>query len=101
MAKLSSVKKNQKRQKLFKKYQNKRQELKDIIMDKDLSVQERFEAQIKLSKLPRNSAKIRIRNRCNVTGRPRGYYRDFGISRIALRELSGFRLIPGVVKSSW
>jgi small subunit ribosomal protein S14 len=101
MAKLSSIAKNDKRKKLHVKYQKKRQVLKDIIMNKTQSIQERFEAQIKLSKLPRNSAKIRIRNRCNVTGRPRGYYRDFGISRIALRQLSGFCLVPGVVKSSW
>ena len=101
MAKKSAVAKNTRRKSLNKRYSKKRAELKAIIMNKTLSISERFEAQIKLTELPANSAKIRIRNRCFLTGRPRGYYRDFGISRIALRENAGFALIPGVTKSSW
>lgn len=101
MAKISAVERNKKRVKLAKKYNSKRQRLKDVVMNKEISMEERFEAQLKLAQLPRNSAKIRIRNRCEVTGRPRGFYRKFKMSRIALRELASFGEIPGVTKSSW
>ena len=101
MAKVSAVAKNNRRAKIIKRDTEKRQKLKAILMSKETSTQEKFEAQSKLSKLPRDGAKIRYRNRCNITGKPRGYYRDFGISRISLREHSGFGLIPGVIKSSW
>ncbi|HKK29833.1 MAG TPA: 30S ribosomal protein S14 [Alphaproteobacteria bacterium] len=101
MAKVSAVEKNKKRRKLAAKYANKRAELKETIMDRDLPPEERFMAQLKLAELPRNSAKVRIRNRCNMTGRPRGYYRKFGISRIALREMGQTGGAPGLTKSSW
>jgi small subunit ribosomal protein S14 len=101
MAKVSAVAKNDRRKKLIDKFAQKRSELKSIVSSKTSSDQEKFDAQIKLAKLPRNSSKIRHRNRCNVTGRPRGYYRDFGISRIALREHAGWGSIPGLTKSSW
>ena len=99
MAKLSSINKNNKRIKLSDKYFKKRKDLKTIIMDKKISFEERFKAQQKLSKLPRNSAKIRVRNRCQITGRPHGVYRK--LSRIALRQLGLEGKIPGMVKSSW
>jgi small subunit ribosomal protein S14 len=101
MAKLSSVEKNNRRAQLAKKFSKKRAELKAIVMDKDLTMEERFAAQIKLSALPRNSAKNRYRNRCELTGRPRGNYRKFKLCRIKLRELGSFGQIPGLVKSSW
>ena len=101
MAKLSSINKNNKRIKLSNKFYAKRKKLKDIIMDKKLSLEERFKAQQKLSSLPRNSSKIRIRNRCQITGRPHGVYRKLKISRIALRKLGLEGKIPGMVKSSW
>jgi small subunit ribosomal protein S14 len=101
MAKVSAVAKNDRRAKLIAQYAERRSAVKAIIMSKNLSPQERFDAQLKISKLPRDSSKIRYRNRCNFTGKPRGYYRDFGVSRIALRENAGFGLIPGVTKSSW
>ena len=101
MAKLSSVNKNNRRIKLSDKYFKKRQQLKKIIMNKNLTLEERFKAQQKLSKLPRNSSKIRIRNRCQITGRPHGVYRKLKISRIALRQLGLEGKIPGMVKSSW
>ncbi len=101
MAKLSAINKNNRRIKLSDKYYKKRQSLKKIVMDKKLSLEERFKAQQKLSKLPRNSAKIRIRNRCQITGRPHGVYRKLKISRIALRQLGLEGKIPGMVKSSW
>ena len=101
MAKLSSINKNNKRIKLSNRFYAKRKKLKDIIMDKKLSLEERFKAQQKLSKLPKNSAKIRIRNRCQITGRPHGVYRKLKISRIALRQLGLEGKIPGMVKSSW
>ena len=101
MAKLSSVNKNNRRIKLSKKFYAKRKKLKDIIMDKKLPLEERFKAQQKLSSLPRNSSKIRIRNRCQITGRPHGVYRKLKISRIALRDLGLAGLIPGMTKSSW
>ena len=101
MAKLSSINKNNKRIKLSKRLFAKRKKLKSIVMDKKLPLEERFKAQQKLSKLPRNSAKNRIRNRCQITGRPHGVYRKLKISRIALRKLGLEGKIPGMVKSSW
>ena len=101
MAKTSSVEKNNRRRKLVKQYANKRAKLKAIIQNKELPIEERFAAQLKLAELPRNSAKNRIRNRCEVTGRPRAYYRKLKMSRLALRELSNQGLVPGMVKSSW
>ena len=101
MAKLSSINKNNKRIKLSERLFNKRKKLKLIIMDKKIPLEERFKAQQKLSKLPRNSAKNRIRNRCQITGRPHGVYRKLKISRIALRELASQGKVPGMVKSSW
>ncbi len=101
MAKMSSINKNNKRVKLSNKFYKKRKNLKKIIMNKNLTLEERFKAQQKLSKLPRNSAKIRVRNRCQITGRPHGVYRKLKISRIALRQLGLQGKIPGMVKSSW
>ena len=101
MAKLSSINKNNKRIKLSNKFFKKREKLKKIIMDKKIPLEERFKAQQKLSKLPRNSAKNRIMNRCQITGRPHGVYRKLKISRIALRDLGLAGLIPGMTKSSW
>ena len=101
MAKLSSINKNNKRIKLSNRYLNKRKKLKKIIMDKKIPLEERFKAQQKLSKMPRNSSKIRVRNRCQITGRPHGVYRKLKISRIALRQLGLEGKIPGMVKSSW
>ena len=101
MAKLSAINKNNKRIKLSNKYFKKRNELKKIIMDKKISLEDRFKAQQKLSKLPRNSSKTRVMNRCEITGRPHGVYRKLKISRIALRELGLEGKIPGIVKSSW
>ena len=101
MAKISAINKNNKRIKLSNKFYKKRQILKKIVMDKKLTLEERFKAQQKLSKLPRNSAKIRVMNRCQITGRPHGVYRKLKISRIALRQLGLQGKIPGLVKSSW
>ena len=101
MAKLSSVNKNNRRIKLSNRFLNKRKKLKKIIMDKKLSLEERFKAQQKLSRMPRNSAKVRVRNRCQITGRPHGVYRKLKVSRIALRQLGLQGKIPGMVKSSW
>ena len=101
MAKLSSINKNNKRIKLSNKFFKKRQALKKIIMNKNLTLEERIKAQQKLSKLPRNSAKSRVMNRCQITGRPHGVYRKLKISRIALRQLGLQGKIPGMVKSSW
>ena len=101
MAKMSAINKNNKRIKLSDKLYEKRMKLKKIIMDKKLSLEERFKAQQKLSKLPKNSSKIRIKNRCQITGRPHGVYRKLKISRIALRQLGLEGKIPGMVKSSW
>ena len=101
MAKTSAINKNNKRIKLSDKYYKKRMQLKKIIMDKKISLEERFKAQQKLSKLPRNSAKVRVMNRCQITGRPHGVYRKLKISRIALRQLGLEGKIPGMVKSSW
>jgi len=101
MAKTSSIQKNLKRIKLVEKFHKKRKNLKMIINNKKLPLDERFAAQLKLAKIPRNSAKTRIRNRCEITGRPRGVYRKFRISRIALRDLALKGKIPGMTKSSW
>ena len=101
MAKLSAVNKNNRRIKLSDRFFKKRKALKDVIMNKKLSLDERFKAQQKLSNLPRNSAKNRVMNRCQITGRPHGVYRKLKISRIALRQLGLQGKIPGMVKSSW
>ena len=101
MAKLSSINKNNRRISLSNKFYKKREKLKKIIMNKKLPLEERFKAQQKLSKLPRNSAKNRVMNRCQITGRPHGVYRKLKISRIALRDLGLAGLIPGMTKSSW
>ena len=101
MAKLSSINKNNRRIKLSEKFFKKREKLKKIIMNKKLPLDQRFKAQQKLSKLPKNSAKNRVRNRCQITGRPHGVYRKLKISRIALRQLGLQGKIPGMVKSSW
>ena len=101
MAKLSAINKNNRRIKLSEKFFKKRDSLKKIIMNKKLPLEERFKAQQKLSKLPRNSAKTRVRNRCEITGRPHGVYRKLRISRIALRQLGLQGKIPGMIKSSW
>jgi small subunit ribosomal protein S14 len=101
MAKTSSINRNLKIIRLSKKFNEKRKKLKKIIMDKKISLDERFKAQLKLSKLPRNSSKTRIKNRCEITGRSHSVYRKLKISRIALRELTLSGKIPGMVKSSW
>jgi len=101
MAKLSSINKNNRRIKLSDKFYKKRSELKKIIMNKKIPLDERFMAQQKLSKLPRNSAKTRVMNRCQITGRPHAVYRKLKISRIALRKLGLEGKIPGMIKSSW
>lgn len=101
MAKLSAVNKNNRRKKLVKKYAGKWARLKAIANDMSLPADERFAARLKMAKLPRNSHPTRVRNRCALTGRPRGNYRKFGISRIMLRELASLGMIPGVTKSSW
>tara|TARA_B100001115_G_scaffold179476_1_gene170355 strand:- start:339 stop:644 length:306 start_codon:yes stop_codon:yes gene_type:complete len=101
MAKLSAINKNNKRIKLSNKFYKRRLKLKKIIMNKKLSLEERFKAQQKISKLPRNSAKVRVMNRCQITGRPHGVYRKLKISRIALRKLGLEGKIPGMIKSSW
>ena len=101
MAKKSSIQKNLNRRCIVKKFNEKRQSLKKQIMKKNLSIEERFKIQSKLNELPRDSSKIRVRNRCKLTGRTRGVYRKFGLSRIKIRELSMSGALPGVVKSSW
>jgi small subunit ribosomal protein S14 len=101
MAKTSSIEKNKRRTRLTKLYAGRRSRLKAIARDKNLTMEERFAATLKLAELPRNSAKTRIRNRCEITGRPRAYYRKLKMSRIALRELGSKGMIPGLVKSSW
>ena len=101
MAKTSAIQKNLRRIKLVKKYAKKRAALKKIINNKKLELSQRFEAQLKLNKLPKNSSKIRVRNRCEVSGRPHGVYRKLKISRIALRQLGLQGKIPGLIKSSW
>ena len=101
MAKKSSIEKNKRRERLAKQFAAKRARLKTIANDKELPIEERFAARLKLAELPRNSAPTRIRNRCEMTGRPRAVYRKFKLSRIALRELASTGQIPGMVKSSW
>lgn len=101
MAKKSSIEKNKHRKQLVKKYAGRRERLLAVANDESKSMEERFEARLKLATLPRNSSPSRIRNRCEVTGRPRAYYRKLGMSRIALRELGNGGMIPGLVKSSW
>ena len=101
MAKTSSIEKNKRRTRMTKTFAARRAKLKAIAMDKNLSMEERFAASIKLAELPRNSSKVRIHNRCEVTGRPKAYYRKLKMSRIALRDLGSKGLIPGLVKSSW
>ena len=101
MAKKSATEKNARRAKLVKKYASRREILKHLAKDESLPPEERFAARLKLAKLPRNGAPTRLRNRCALTGRPRGYYRKLGMSRVALRELASQGLIPGMVKSSW
>ncbi len=101
MAKTSSVEKNNRRRRLTKKYAGKRSRLKAIAADKTKPLEERFEATIKLAALPRNGSATRIRNRCEVTGRPRAFYRKLKMSRIAIREFGARGLVPGLVKSSW
>ena len=101
MAKKSAVNRNEMVRKLVKQFAAKRAALKATANDENLSLEERFEARLKLAKLPRNSAAVRIRNRCEVTGRPRDFYRKLKMSRIALRQLGSHGQIPGLVKSSW
>jgi small subunit ribosomal protein S14 len=101
MAKTSMVERDKKRRALAKKYASRRATLKAKAKDESLPMEERFEARLKLAELPRNASKTRIRNRCELSGRPRGYYRKLKMSRIALRELTSQGLIPGMVKSSW
>ena len=101
MAKTSAIQRNLKRIRLAKKFEKKRKKLKSIIKNRKLPLAERFQAQLKLAKLPRNSSRTRTRNRCEITGRPHGVYRKLRISRIALRELASSGKIPGMVKSSW
>jgi small subunit ribosomal protein S14 len=101
MAKLSSINKNEKRKKLVKQYAAKYETLKAIADDKSADESERLMARLKMAELPRNANPTRVRNRCSTTGRPRGYYRKFGINRIELRDLGNKGLIPGLTKSSW
>jgi small subunit ribosomal protein S14 len=101
MAKQCMHERNVKRERLIQKYQVRREELKKVIYDKDLPIEERFNAQMKLAALPRNSSQTRYRNRCELTGRPRGVYRKFKLCRNQLRELGSFGMIPGLVKASW
>ncbi len=101
MAKNSVIERNKKRQRLVSKYGARRAKLKAITRDETVPAEERFAAHLKLAELPRNSSPNRVRNRCSITGRPRGYYRKLKLSRIALRELASAGQIPGMVKSSW
>ena len=101
MAKKSAIERNENRKRLTKRYQSKRAELKAIVRNASTSPEERFSAQLKLAALPRNSSAVRIRNRCLLTGRSRGVYRKFNVSRIALRDLASKGQIPGMLKSSW
>ncbi|KAI96234.1 30S ribosomal protein S14 [Rhodomicrobium vannielii ATCC 17100] len=101
MAKTGMIERNNKRRRIAARDAEKRSELKAIATDKDLPMEERFAARLKLAQLPRNGSPTRIRNRCEVTGRPRGFYRKLKMSRISLRELGNQGLIPGLVKSSW
>ena len=101
MAKKSSIEKNKTRRQLVKRFAGKRERLLAVANDESKTMEERFEARLKLAEMPRNANPTRIRNRCEMTGRPRAYYRKLGMSRIALRELGSKGLIPGLVKSSW
>lgn len=101
MAKKSMIEKNERRKRMAKRFSAKRTKLKEIVMNRELPMEDRFAAQMKLAELPRNGAKVRYRNRCGLSGRPRGTYRKFKLSRIALRELGNFGQIPGLIKSSW
>ena len=101
MAKTSAVERNRKRQRLVKKFASRRNRLKAIAKDNSVPAEERFAARLKLAELPRNSAPVRVRNRCELSGGPRGYYRKFKMSRIALRDLASMGQIPGMLKSSW
>jgi len=101
MAKKSAIERNKKRARLAKKFDAKRERLKAIANDRDLPMEERFQARLKLAEIPRNASKTRVRLRCEVTGRPRGNYRKFKMSRISLRDLASAGQIPGMVKSSW
>jgi len=101
MAKVSQVNRNKMRERLAKRDRSKRQVLKEIVMDRELPVEERFNASLKLAQLPRNGAKVRVRLRCELTGRARGNYRKFKLCRVALRDLASAGQIPGMVKASW
>ena len=101
MAKTSSIEKNKRRRKMVARFANRRAALKQVANNESLTLEERFQARLKLAELPRNSAAVRVRNRCEISGRPRGYYRKLRVSRIALRDLGSVGLIPGLVKSSW
>lgn len=101
MAKKSAIEKNNRRKRLVARYAAKRAACLEIANNREASFEERFQARLALAKLPRNSAKVRIRNRCGITGRARGYHRKFDMSRVQLRELASAGMIPGVVKSSW
>jgi small subunit ribosomal protein S14 len=101
MAKKSSIEKNKRRRELVKRFAGRRERLLAVANDESKSMEDRFEARLKLAELPRNANPTRVRNRCEITGRPRAYYRKLGMSRIALRELGSRGLIPGLVKSSW
>lgn len=101
MAKKSAIERNRKRARLAERHAAKRARLKAIAKDRSLPIEERFQATLKLAEMPRNGAGVRVRNRCEVSGRPRGYYRKFRMSRIALRELGSAGQVPGLVKSSW
>jgi small subunit ribosomal protein S14 len=101
MAKKSAIENNLRKQRMAKKFLARRKRLLDLANNEKLPMEERFEARIRLAALPRNGAAVRIRNRCEITGRPRGYYRKMKMSRIALRDLGNKGLIPGLVKSSW
>ncbi len=101
MAKKSMIEKNNRRRRMAAQKRSTREVLKALVMNKETTMEDRFTAVMKLAKLPRNSAKVRIRNRCELSGRPRAYYRKFKLSRIALRDLAASGQIPGVIKSSW
>lgn len=101
MAKKSAIEKNKRRIRMSKQQANKRQALRTIARNRDLAPEERFEAYLKLAELPRDGSPMRVRNRCQLTGRPRGYYRKLKMSRIALRDLASIGQIPGMTKASW
>jgi len=101
MAKKSAIERNEKRRRMAKKFNGKRERLKAVANNRDLPMEQQFQARLKLAELPRNSAKVRIQSRCEITGRPRGVYKKFKMSRISLRDLASSGHIPGMVKSSW